>query len=433
MIDLTILVCVGAFLLLCGVLAVPAIRFIEYRPEFLIAAVFAVFVASAAVGGDEVLSFAVGGLRLYPFDLLCPVLLGLSLPFLFFRLKYGFSRNDAALLLLLGWAALLGWNYLYGIREFGLQTATNGFRAYFYVICIAIFTATLPSYRVWSVVEKATLFSAFILVAIALVGWSDGDLSRRGRPLASDEALILIQAFAVGAVAFSRGRLRAGFFLGCLIFLPVLLVLQHRSVWVVALAVLAMLYFYLPALRGVMNTALIVGGIAFSVLVFGFFGESIFLALTASYGEALSEDSTFVWRVLGWQSLLTGQHMDTVSEALTGNPFGSGWLRTFTGSDGVTVVTTEVMPHNYYVQTLLRSGAIGLVFLLLLYWRLLRATIRESRREGAGAVMAMALAMILVSQLLYYIPYRADPIQAVFIGCAIGMLRDGGRRRAEEP
>ena len=78
-----------------------------------------------------------------------------------------------------------------------------------------------------------------------------------------------------------------------------------------------------------------------------------------------SGTGTLDWRIEGWQALLETWSRDPVSW-LIGQPFGSGFARRVEGMEVV------LEAHNFYLTTLLRTGTVGLVALIVLTGGLLR-------------------------------------------------------------
>ena len=261
-------------------------------------------------------------------DLICPVLLLFTFPKIYGRLRHGFVGADVALVCFLVWSFILCFNFMTGVMDFSIQESTNGFRIYLYFISVGLYVATQPWRIVWAVIERAAPWMALVLILTALVGYSDGDFSRGGRPLSSGETLMLLQALIVMVFLFVEGRLMRRWYPVFLMAAPMVVLVQHRSVWLVLVLASVLVFYAVPRLRSVMLgfgiAALFVGAIA----AFGFGGDRVFLAFSASAEEAVSSDSTFVWRVLGWHALLTSEHMDSMRKVLLGNSFGSGWART---------------------------------------------------------------------------------------------------------
>ena len=414
-------------------LVIPVIRLLESRPLLSLCPLVLVFVATSFFNNGHLISFDWGRININVIDVVGPILLCLTFPFVFARLRDGFGRKDVVFLILLVWSSVLGLNYILGLRAFGLQVATNEFRSDFYIICIALYVASLDIARVWLKIETLFLFGAFCFSIIAIIGFLDGDFSREGRPIGASHALFILQALLIAIFMHSRGDLHPYYIPFLVALFPLLIVLQHRSIWIVAIISLALVLWFLPSLRsalikwGVIGTA-VCGGLCALV-----FGATILEALTDSYEDAASSSldpsggdgsgTTFSWRVQGWTSLLTGEQMDSVREVLIGNPFGTGWERIVLTSDGVKQVRME-SPHNFYVQTLLRGGALGLLALIALHGILLRGLFKHAKQDEAARPILLCMAVLIASQLVFYIVYGSDYIQAIFLGSAIAWLRN---------
>ena len=413
-------------------LIIPAIRLLESRPLLSLCPLVLIFVATSFYNNGQPISYDWGGININIIDLIGPLLLCLSFPFFFARLRDGCGRHDVLLLLLLLWSGILGLNYILGLRAFGLQAATNEFRGYFYIICIALYVASLDIERVWMKLEKLVLFAAFCLSIVAIFGFWEGGFSRENRPIGSSLALLILQALLIAIFMHQREQLRLWLIPLVVALLPLVIVLQHRSVWIVAIIALALVLWLLPSLR----TALIQWGVIGTVVCGGLcalvFGATLLESLADSYNDAASSalnpsgadgsGTTFSWRVQGWTTLLTGEQMDSARERLIGNPFGTGYDRIMLTSDGMKQVRSE-SPHNFYVQTLLRGGALGLLAFVGLHGLLLRGLLQRAKRDAAARPFLLCMAVLVASQLVYYMVYGSDYIQAIFLGSAIGWLR----------
>jgi len=435
------LIIVCALVGLALLLIIPAIRLLESRPLLSLCPLVLIFVATSFYNNGLLISFVWSGITINVIDVIGPLLLCLTFPFFFARLRDGCGRHDLLLLLLLLWSMILGWNYILGLRAFGLQVATNEFRSYFYMICIALYVASLDIARVWQKLEKLVLFAAFCLSIVAIIGFVDGGIARGSRPISSSHALLILQALLIAIFMHQRGQLRAWLIPLVVALLPLLIILQHRSVWIVAIIALALVLCLLPSLR----TALIQWGVIGTVVCGGLctlvFGATLLESLAESYNDAAASSldptgadgssTTFSWRVQGWTALLTGEQMDSARERLIGNPFGTGWERIMLTSDGVPIVRSE-SPHNLYVQTLLRGGALGLLAFVALHGMLLRGLLRRAKLDAAARPFLLCMAVLLASQLVYYLVYGSDYIQAIFLGSAIGWLRHSETRHVSK-
>ena len=99
---------------------------------------------------------------------------------------------------------------------------------------------------------------------------------------------------------------------------------------------------------------------------------------------------------------------------MTGEPFGAGFLRLVEGSEVV------ASPHNFYIEILLRTGALGLLALLALTVGLLVATWRRST-EDAGVFGSGVLAALLMMQLIWFMAWVPGIEQGIVTGIAISL------------
>ncbi|MEU4133694.1 O-antigen ligase family protein [Streptomyces wuyuanensis] len=362
-----------------------------------------------------------------------------------------------ALLALLALVVLTTWSTLRGIAAFGLEPAGNDSRiAFWHFLAITLYLATAPlNVSLTRAAVKAWLAAAAAYALFSVVGWMDRGLHSvttrvavdgvtvDPRPVPAAAALVLAQAAvlwwlwpsdassagqptpgssAAGGLAGARRGL--GRYVPACLFLILVVLLQHRSVWV-ATAAMALACWVLPSARAGKRwvsasagaLALALAALLYSAGAFGAIGGS----LTASLQETQSTRSTFAWRMLGWQDLLDAPR--TVVQWMVGAPFGSGYER-FIGGGLVTV-----SPHDYYLHVVLRVGLVGLLALLVVYVQTWRALTRGGRAT-------LALRIVMVGQLVLFVTYSAFPEQAVLLGLCVwqGRLLAAGRaQRAQMP
>ena len=77
-------------------------------------------------------------------------------------------------------------------------------------------------------------------------------------------------------------------------------------------------------------------------------------------------------------------------------------------------------PHNFYIEILLRTGALGLLALLALTVGLLVATWRRST-EDAGVFGSGVLAALLMMQLIWFMTWAPGIEQGIVTGIAISL------------
>ncbi|MEU0247130.1 hypothetical protein ABZ192_22920 [Streptomyces sp. NPDC006235] len=397
----------------------------------------------AIAAGGEVPLFDVG-VSILPSDLLaaCAMLVTCA------RLLRRAVPPRAELLLVLAVTFLIAWSIQRGIGTWGLTAAANDARAYFWqVFASVLYVATAPLHagRARAVV-RLWLLSAAAYAALSLVGWlntgvhsvvdgaSVGGEFYDPRPVPARSALVLAQSAVLllcplggkssapattgqnGPRRDRRGRKGRpdggrGKILSALLCLVFVVLLQHRTVWATTIVMAVVWWALIPARAGqrlasavAAVLSLCVVALTFSAGVFGGVGS----VLADSFAETQDANSTFAWRVLGWQELMDGPK--TLVDWLLGTPFGSGYDRWV---DGVVI---SVSPHDYYLHVVLRLGVVGLLTLLALYlfvWQ----------RLGRGENGTPTLRLVVVSQLVLFVSYSPFPEQGVLLGLCLWQLR----------
>lgn len=210
-----------------------------------------------------------------------------------------------------------------------------------------------------------------------------------------------------------------------------ILVLQHRSVWVAAFLPAMMAFVIVRQSQGKLASRLAVFG-AVSLLVLGpLLASGKFSGATSSVAESAvratsTTSGTFVGRIEGWDALLKKWAASGPRVWMMGNSYGSGYERKQQGGRDVTFA-----PHNYYVQLLLRTGVVGLLSFLALHWYLLRGAIRLGRKPHE-ALTGYAMIGLLVSSLLYYIPYSPSYIHGLISGMVLALVLQHEQTRRQE-
>lgn len=369
------------------------------------------------------------GVHIYPGDIVavCASLVGLA------RLVRHGLPPRSGLLPLLAVVALTGRSVLYGAATFGLSAAGNDSRTYFsYVFAAALYISTAPlSAALGRSVTRAWLASATAFTVLCLASWARHGLhpvtvplivhgmAVDPRPLSAAASLVLAQAAALlmcplgsdhaaGEMPARPNRARV---LAAVTLLVIVVLLQDRTVWVAAAAMAATWWVLRPFRAGRRIVSAAAGGLTLSLVVLAYFEGafgSVGGILAASAEETQKTHSTFAWRVIGWQNLLNTPR--SLTQWLIGEPFGSGYDR-YIGGGLVTV-----SPHNYFLQVALRVGVIGLAVLLTLY-------ILIWRRLARSGPEVLALRLVLVGQLVFFVAYPAFPEQGVLLGWCLWELR----------
>jgi hypothetical protein len=322
--------------------------------------------------------------------------------------------------LLLIFGIIVAWALIRGIGQFGIATATNEARRFLRYFAAALYFSTVevePNLlrrlgQIW--LTAAVAFSVISVVrwvanAMGVAGGFLGDGSDL-RVVNSAETLIIAQGALIALPLLrerSRGLVRylAPALLACVVLL------QHRTVWIGAVVGTVYLLSRERALTPRVIAGLSVGLVMFAALIVAVFDDAD-VDVADQLTESSQSTGTFEWRVEGWRVLLSESGPTNLSETVVGQPFGKGWDRAMYG----TVV--EVSPHNFYIESYLRVGVLGLFVIIALYGISLRATGEQAIRVTSPplALSGNVLKAMIVVQLLYFLSYAPDVTQAMLLG-----------------
>lgn len=256
-----------------------------------------------------------------------------------------------------------------GAQIYGPDAAVREFRTFFYFFGGAFYFSTVrPDSEVLDRIVRVWIAVSVVLVCIAAMRWIAvatgmplmGVLARDReigslRVIDSRSTLIIAQTLVLLLPLVLRrqaGRCHARLFV---VLIPVLAVLQHRTIWLV-LILGCVIVLRRSRLLTTEQLVVLVGA---GIVVIG-----LLLANPAYEGSGLVERSpvdtgSLDWRWNSWMALIADETSST--EWVGGTPFGSGFERELYG------VTVTIIPHNWYVEILYRLGVLGLVPFVALY------------------------------------------------------------------
>ncbi|MFE2235779.1 O-antigen ligase family protein [Streptomyces sp. NPDC059442] len=348
-------------------------------------------------------------------------------------------------LLLLGLILLsTAFSFVTGAALFGPQAAGNDLRVPFlYVFGLALYGISSGFDErlvrrlcaVWVAAACVEALRAAAWWARHGIGSAVGQVVIDGVPsesraLSAPEALVIAQAAVILLYTTRLGTRRH------LLTAPLLLtvvLLQHRTVWLVTAVMLAVWLF--TAAGSAAGTDPATGGparagrrglrlwLAAAGLCAGLY--AVATGLLGRYGTDLavsaSDSGTLSWRTAGWYELLGT--LDGPGEWLAGRPFGSGFERLLDGA------LVGVSPHNYYLHLLLRIGVPGVLAFVALYATAVRSVLR---RPGSASRPLVTLAC---GQLVFALTYQFFPEQGLVLGvlCALALRGGPGPARPVPP
>jgi O-antigen ligase len=379
------------------------------------------------------------GIQIYLMDVIALLMLATVCTAFVFR---QLSIRGLPTVLWLAFGLLMMVSFVEGIQPYG-KTAGVDVRPnlYFWIAglycCLVEFTE-----RDVRQMARWCVWSAYALVGIAAyrwIGWLAGfvPLSAITEVGAGNEfrALPSGATFCVAAVglvqfmAWMRGSGSRFSGLHALVFAVVVVVLQHRSVWLAAgvghLFVLVQQSGHMP--RRLLWLIGLFFAVGIGVVVATQIGalDRLASSLWESTISVADPRSTASDRMFGWEALMSDWIESPWGTILFGYPYGTSYRRV------VARVVVEYSPHNFYVQLLLRVGLVGtLLFIaatLLTMVHALSATV-ESEFEH---LLLRGTGLLLLVSLVYYVPYQALYIHGAVTGLAMAhWVRYGDIRRS---
>ena len=382
------------------------------------------------------LSIIIGSFNLMPFDMLAVVLAVASVPRHLMR-----GRPD----LLTGcWLAFAVWlliAFLRGASAHGLTTAAVSFRTDLYFVVVSVYLLSFTwTPRDLDGFVKLWFAAAAALSAYALVCWIDPSLTvwswmlvdRSGRMaflnwrvLPASSALLIAEAGLLSIALWSRSSgLSVRRFLA-VPFLIVVVLLYHRSVWTATAVSLAALFALRPQFLQRLALPVVLAMVAFAVtwaMSLGLGGDFLSEALSSAVAEPFDDRSTWTWRTVGWEVIVPEILGGGPITMLFGNGYGTGVLNPMTG-------LPMANPHNAYVEILMNAGVVGVVLLVGCY-ALPLWTVWNARAEEGRHFTIVSAMFLLVTLVIYSVPYSPGGEQGVVIGAAVGLA---ARCRRERP
>ena len=176
---------------------------------------------------------------------------------------------------------------------------------------------------------------------------------------------------------------------------------QHRTVYVAAMASLFFFFIQFPRSRSVLVRN------SLPLLTLGLPATAALVMLLwpnlKAVVDSIGSQQTLNDRYFGWAQIVSGFRSLNISTQLVGIPFGSGWYRRSVSGE------IEVFqPHNYYVTVLVRFGWIGFGTFLFTWFRGLNSTLRLT--------LSMWIAMTVFCGTYFPVAYMSPFLVAVLFG-----------------
>jgi len=362
------------------------------------------------------------GVSLYIDDIACVVSLGVGI--LVYLRYWGCFPRDAvpcfALLILV--AICFGR----GLSTYGLKLAGNSVRDLFSFAAPALAVMLLrPALRLdASRLARWLVGAGLCLSAIAMLRWAgvlptpvelEDNLRVVSRTLGADYAMIIGQAFIAAIYLAFAERGNRWWWAGAGLLGLVTLGLQHRSVWAGTAAGIA--WLTLRSGRIVNARRLAYGAVCCAVAGTVMFAipqvsDGAVALISSNVEETQAENSTWAWRVSGYEEAAARIISSEPVDLLIGSP--AGW------ADGAIASFASTHIHSRYVDTLAYYGMVGFMALLMWLWILAR-TVRGPMRRLHGKTLdnrapAVFLEALLLSEAVYFVPYTGGILNGVLLG-----------------
>jgi hypothetical protein len=416
----------GLTLVALVAIGVTLVEALTRRAELGAALLLAMTLLNAALVGRVPALTLPGGIRVQLHDAAFALVLGAAVLRLLRTRRLSTFQRWALLL-----AGMLLVSLARGVLTFGVERGVAEFRLYLSLLGGILYFASFPP-SAWlnDRVGRLWLAASIPMLVLVCLRWLDNfagiNLGVPREEFGADAALRVLDGpyvFFLATAAMLTApfwrrrdeRARRLTWMGGVLLLFVVL-LDRRTVYLALLAGIGVLL--VRRRRFGRREAAVAAGVLLIT-------AGAYLALArADIGQPLARGAastgTLDWRVEGWQSLLEGWSASPANW-LVGEPFGSGFTRTVEGAEQASE------PHNVYLTTLLRSGVVGLLALVVLTVGLLRALWRVPV-TGPGLLDSGVMPALLAMQTVWFFAWLPGMEQGIITGLAVALAasrRDG--------
>jgi O-Antigen ligase len=302
------------------------------------------------------------------------------------------------------------WGLLSIVRGYPLYGISAIGESRWYVLIILYYFFILLSFHhkndvPWFLKWVSFFISVMIIERFVLFFFFRDDLAETGylafRFINATEAL-LVAFLLILTLLFSLNskirKLNLGFYFLFFILSSIIIVIQHRSVWLAAVG--GLFAIYILSKKKSMKVLFYIGLTIFLLVTFApfvsqFVGVNLNEALkkSAIFLQSPEEDSTASWRLIAWRQEL----IKTKKNPIIGEGLG-GYSEWFDGQNW-----SRVMVHNGYIMTFSKFGVVGIFLLFsgLYFWYKEMNQYVKNENELYYKFIAMALQIAVFMHLIY--------------------------------
>lgn len=320
-------------------------------------------------------------------------------------------------------------NLVLGVTSGPVDAALNEFRLFMAFVGTGLYFSTVDlTLATREGIAKAWLGTGLAITGVVVVRWLarlvgfdlgvlDDTYDAAIRVLSGPETMFVASGAVILLLAGSeagpnsRAYRRAG-----VVMLMVAVLLNRRTIWVALAAGLVVLLVRERRI-GMRASVVAVSGLVVFAFLLPFF--------TASEGpgeraaQSATDLGTLGWRIEGWSALLNS-NLNQPADFVVGKPLGTGFERTVAGRE------LESNPHSFYVQTLLRTGVVGLAALITLLVTSIQSLLRRSPEE-TGPLRRGHLFLLLVMLAIFLLTWLPGAEQALILGLAVAAAAEPRR------
>lgn len=371
----------------------------------------------------------VGGVRISLFDYFSAILITITVDRIL-RNKSSKNLSTAVRTLALCLTATFAYSLVRGAVSYGVGSAINESRQVIYAIAMIAWVTTidlrsealLDMVRKWSVglILGTSLIATFHIAENGLGSTTENLVTSAGdeiggRPLTAGQAMTLALAALVIFAKSQSNRTKMD--IPILVVAAIVIVLaQQRTVWLALLVGLVILTLQSNLRQQFRSVGLLVYGVVAAALVLV---AAPLDAVVELIGTSGTDTKTLDGREEGWIALFVQWTQSDPHTILFGYPFGHGWLRFQSG----TYVSWS--PHNWYLNTLLRSGLIGVLCFAALIVAVAAGSYRLKLTPPASAIGGAAL--------IYWWTYGLDWYWMPFLGLVLIVSSKNGAKFVGDP
>lgn len=387
------------------------------RDSVFTAAVIVTISVTSTFFGSLIPTAVIGGFTVLPQDVLFALVAGAGVLRLL-RLESINPMQRAVIALF----ALVALSALRGIGPNGLDSTFRESRNFLYFIGGILYFSTVdPTPEVRRQLGRLWLIAGAAFAAIVVFRWGallvgappSGIFTRSReaggiRVIDNQNTLVVAQALFILVPLWIRETVTRHQRWLIAVLLIVVVFLQHRTIWIVVLTAGALAVARNPTFGRRAAAALVSAAAAVAVVT-----AALSTSGESPLPQAPTDTGTFVWRFEGWKGLLE-QEPGREEEYLIGRPLGSGYARELETSGNV----VDTSPHNFYVETYLRLGLVGLAVFPLMYAPTLRQLARRRDEDADLLLTRETLLLIVAMQVVFMIAWPPDLDQGIIIGVA---------------